>query len=491
MRWMRFLLTISLGLALFGVSAEEAKLLSLHDAILLSLRYNANVRTAELNRVTQKFALEVAKWQFQPKYSFSAGDSWSTSRSGSSFSPMTQSWNAGPGVSWDSPIGTTVNVSQDNNWGGDSQYNPSVSVQIIQPLIAGFGEAVVEASLRDAYDTEKTNKLNLKQTIMSQVTATIAAYMNLVGAENSVDVDQQSVDRAKTNLFQTKLLIQAGQNPQSDATQAEAQVAQALAQLQADKSQLIISRYQLLQIIGLNPTANIRIVHDVPLEKYHLPSVDQNIQAALENNVSYQVSEIAIASTARSVMTAKDANRWSLNLEEDYSRGGAVDDTSLVPPSTALNANNLLGGGVNNIVNNSAYGSTTSLNLTIPIDNKSNQGAILDAEIALQEAQINLKQAKQNLTIQVMSTRDSLVSSAMQIKLDTNQVNYDKQTLDNTLRSYRAGIASSLQVSQQSQTYTNDQHSLVSAKIAYFNQLATFDQLYGHTLDTWGIQVQY
>ena len=477
MRRMRFLLTIPLFLACFSVFAEEAKVLSLQDAILLSLRYNANVRTAELARVSQKFSLEEnTEWAFEPQYSLSANAGWTTTRTSSSYQSMTPSWSVTPGVIWQNPIGTKVTIGPATNPSNSSPYNPGVLVTITQNLIQGFGRsAALEVALENAYDTEKVNKLNLKQTIMQQVTATISAYMAVVGAENSVAVDQEAVDRAKTNLFQTNLLIQAGQNAQSDAVQANSQVAQALSQLQTDTSTLIIDRYTLLQTIGLNPDAKIRILHDVPLDKYQLISQDQNVQSALDNNVSYQAAVIGLGATARSVMTAKDTNRPTLNLIEAYSRGGNTgSDVAL-----------------DNVLNNSAYSSTTSLSLTVPIDNKTNQAAIIDAEIALQSAQLSVKQAKQDLTIQVLSARDSLASSAMQIKLDRDQVNYDKQTLDNTIRSYRAGISSSLQVAQQSQTYANDQRSLVAAQISYFTQFSQFDELYGHTLDTWGIHVQY
>ena len=492
---MRFLLIIPLSLAVFTVCAEEVKLLSLQDAILLGLRYNANVRTAELNRVVQKFQLEVAQWQFQPHYSFSAGDSWSTSRYGNQFSPMTQTWSATPGVSWNSPIGTTVTASESNSWAGHNHFSPATNVTITQPLISGFGEAVVEAGLEEAYDTEKTNKLGLKSTIMSQVTSTISAYMTVVGAENSVEVDQESLDRAKTNLFQTKLYIQAGQNPQSDQVQAEAQVAQAMSQLQLDKSALVIAKYSLLQTIGLEPTSNIRVLHDVPLEKYHLLSEEESIKKTLENNIDYQTAVIQIATASRGVMQAKDANRWSLDLTETYNRGGYVNSPASIAapvaaPMTASPANTL-GGGFNSLIGNTAYGSTTGLTLTVPIDAKDKQGSLLSAEIGLEAAQLNLKQAKQTLIIQTMSSRDSLVNAETQIQLEESQVKLDQQTLQNTQRSYRAGMSSSLQVTQQSQTLANDQRLLVTAKIGYFEALASFDQMYGHTLDTWGIHVQY
>ena len=46
-----------------------AKKLSLREAIFLALRNSPDVENAELQRVLDKFALETARYQFQPHYS--------------------------------------------------------------------------------------------------------------------------------------------------------------------------------------------------------------------------------------------------------------------------------------------------------------------------------------------------------------------------------------------------------------------------------------
>lgn len=496
MRFKSILLTVTaLAMPIFAFSktappvspsVNPVKHLTLREAILLGLRFNANVRSAELDRVVQKYSLVVAQWAFEPHYAFTMKRQWKISR-GDGKKETGQSWSATPSMGWTSPIGTTVSTGAGIGWGGGTTFAPSVDVDVIQPLIRGFGKAVVEADLQDAYDQEKVHKLTLKQTVMSQVTSTISAYMALVGAENSLDVDKESLARARTNLFQTRLLIKAGQNPRSDEVQAKSQIAQALAQSQADKNALTIARYQLLQAIGLKPSTKIQVSHIVPLQKYRILPEEQSVKSALANNVAYQTSVIGIASLTRSVLTAKDANRWQLNFEENYSRGGSGGDGSL----DALDDNHLLNGGVNNILGNNPYGSTTSLTLTVPIHKLDNKALILSSKIALERAEMNLKQARQDLIIQTMSTRDSLLSQRTQIRLNQNQVNYDKETLENTTRRYRAGISSSYEVTQQSQTLAGDERTLVSSEMSYFTALAQFDQSYGHTLETWGIHVNY
>lgn len=491
-------ITVLLGLMVSICYAATPQKLTLREAILLSMRYNANVRTAELNRVLQKFQLAVAKWQFEPKYTFTAARTWNNNYSSKQGYSSNQAWQVGPSTSWESPIGTNVSMGLGAEWGhNNGKFEPGLTVNITQPLIAGFGRDYVEATLRNAFASEKINKLNLKQTVMQQVTSTITAYMTLVGAENSIDVDKQSLQRARTTLFQTRQLIKAGQNPQSDEVQAKSQVAQALAQLQSDKSALTIARYQLLQTIGLKPTTQISIAHEVPLQRYRVWSKEHSIKLSIANNVSYQTAVLGMAVLGRNLYVAKQNNRWSLTLSETYTRGGG-DGSSVLPPAEGVGvptASPLLGhsqfvNGFNNLLAGHNYGFSTSLNLSIPIDDMSNKENVLSARIALQNAEITLKQARQNLIIKTMSDRDNLLNLQTQIKLDQSQVDYDKQTLRNTIMRYKAGISSSYEVTQQSQTLASDQRNLVNEKITYFNALASFDENCGHTLQTWHISIK-
>ena len=110
-------ITVLLGLMVSICYAATPQKLTLREAILLSMRYNANVRTAELNRVLQKFQLAVAKWQFEPKYTFTAARTWNNNYSSKQGYSSNQAWQVGPSTSWESPIGTNVSMVLGAEWG--------------------------------------------------------------------------------------------------------------------------------------------------------------------------------------------------------------------------------------------------------------------------------------------------------------------------------------------------------------------------------------
>lgn len=474
------ILTIFLAVIVFshGFADGQKKILTLRDAITLGLRFNATVRNAELDRVTQKFDLFLQRWNFMPQYDdLKIEKDWNQSRV-TGVPGSSQTWSVSSGMNWKSHYGTTVKVTPSGLSGGVSssqnRFHPSVDIDITQQLMKGFGRAVVDAALESAIVTNETQKLNLKDTLMQQITTTIQNYMSVVEDENSIEVDKESIDRAKTNLFQTQQFILAGNNPRSDEIQAKTQVASAQVQLQQDLSALAIARYQLMQTIGLKPSAQIEVSHALPTRVFHLPPEKDCIDMALKHNVTYQTSVLTMANTARSLMTAKDSARWGLALEENYSRGTGAGGNV----------------GVNGLLNNANYGSTTSLTLTIPIDDMNLKSAVLSAKIAMEEAEISLQQDRQNLIITTESSYNNLHNDQIQVQLDKKQVALDKQNMVNAQRKYQAGITDSLAVTQLSETLSSDQRSLVSARIQYFEDLATFDQSLGHALKTWGITIK-
>jgi outer membrane protein TolC len=182
--------------------------LTLNDAILLAVRTNPNVQQSQLSYLMQKFNLHVQEWQFQPHYSFQAGVTQTRANSSGSAFSNSQNWNAQPAVSLQTPIGTQVTLAA-NNTNADN-YNPGLSLQIMQPLMRGFGTAVVESSLNNAKDSTIITKLNVEGTLRSTITAVINAYLDVVTAEKTISIDEEALKRAQKSVEQTRQYIQGG-----------------------------------------------------------------------------------------------------------------------------------------------------------------------------------------------------------------------------------------------------------------------------------------
>lgn len=137
---------------------NETRQISLQEAILLAVRQNPNVQISQLNHTLQKFSLEIQRWQFSPHYALNAKATTNRTYSVTDEGQVTENATGiTPSVSWLSPVGTKVELSAANNLG--HHYNPGVSLQIMQPLLRGFGRPIVEAELYNALDSELISSL--------------------------------------------------------------------------------------------------------------------------------------------------------------------------------------------------------------------------------------------------------------------------------------------------------------------------------------------
>ena len=259
--------------------------LSLKEAILLAVRSNPNVQQSQLNYVSQKFNLWVQQWQFYPHYAFEASV---TKGSADGF-------DVKPSVSLLTPVGAQFTLGSANN--STNHFHPGLSLQVMQPLMRGFGKAVVEAALNNAKDTEVISRLTVEGTLRSTVTAVINAYLDVVSAERTVQIDEEALVRAQKSVEQTKLFIKAGHKAGNELVTVEANVASARTLLENDKNNLTQARYALLTAIGVDPNTEMGFTTlnlDELMKKYHLPTLQQTKRLILENDIQYQVDQITL-----------------------------------------------------------------------------------------------------------------------------------------------------------------------------------------------------
>ncbi|AHE68357.1 outer membrane protein [Legionella oakridgensis ATCC 33761 = DSM 21215] len=177
--------------------SAKAQFLSLREAILLALRYNPNIRNAELDRIIQRYQLRLAENQFELQYALAGTVQSEKSHYSGIGSTTTNSSIFTPEIGLKTKFGTDLSLQMDNNVASIGGYNPLLNFSISQPLLRGFGKAANEAGLLDAQDNEWLNKLNLQQAVMDQVTQVITSYRALILSGNSLQNERRQLEEAK------------------------------------------------------------------------------------------------------------------------------------------------------------------------------------------------------------------------------------------------------------------------------------------------------
>ncbi len=473
------LITALTFVSLSKAQTLEARELSLDEAIRLAVRENPNVETAQLSHVLQKFALEVQQWQFQPHFAFQAIRTTSRSYAVTPGGYVTSNETGfQPSASLLTPIGTQITLAAPNNV--TNHYNPGVSLQIMQPLLRGFGKPIVEAALYNALDGEVISRLAVEGQLRTTVTAVINAYLDVVSAQNTLGIDQQALRRSEESVRQTQLFIKAGHKAGVELVTVQADEASAQTKIENDKNNLEQARYALLTTIGIDPSTEVRfnsVNVSALIKKYHIPTLENAKQMILENDIQFQTDQITLhGSVKRSVLAAYDNTRWQLNLAANSSAGNGTGG--------GPNA------GLNSLINGVNQTNSASLTLTIPIDDRPAKVALASAKIALREAELALQQEKWSKETSVINGWNNIYSSERAEHFAENAERLQEKTYHISFQKYSFGLIDSLELQNATQQYREAQQTLLAARINYLKALVNLDLLIGTTLQTWNIKVQ-
>ena len=468
-----------LSFTLYGQSETAKPIeLSLNEAILLAIRENPNVQKVQLDYIEKKFALGVAQWQFQPQFKFTASRS-ITRTVAQGIEQTGNSTTIQPAVTLNTPIGTQLSLTSVNNISG--HYNPALTLQIIQPLMRGFGRAIVEAALYNAIDSEIIGRLDIESALRETVTSVIKAYLDVVSAQQAIIIDEDALKRARTSVKQTQIFIKAGKKAGSELVTVQASVATAEGRLEDHRNSLKQKEYALLAAIGLNPNTSVHYTNlDIKklIKKYSIPGLDETKQLELENDISYQIANITLnGATKRGLEIAKDNTRWQLDLTINGTTGNGS------------------GGGANAGINSlgNGYNQTQSalLNLTIPIDDRAAQQSLLQAKIGLRESLINLKKSKWDIDTRAINDWNNIFSTERSLHFAEDAEHLQSKTYQISFQKYSYGLIDSLTLQTAQKDLITSQQSLLDARIAYLTSLVELDASTGKTLRTWDVKVRY
>ena len=284
---------------------QAPRTLSLNEAIALALRYNPDVKSAELQRILDKFSLEIVKQQY--------GVVWNpitlTSTIQNRAAPI---WSAGVGFGVTAPSGTAVTYTHANNLlGGNAGVN---TLSITQHLLKGFGLAVNSINYQNGIDNEKIARLAFKDSVINTVVAVIGAYRTLVSAYNSLEASKATLVSTKQQVKMAELQVKAGELSSNDLVQQEASLESYRLSVVSQENALRQAYQSFLSSIGLISSANILIDRTIQVKKEKIPSISRCIELALKHNIKYQTAVITLRETKRALITAEDARKWTLDM---------------------------------------------------------------------------------------------------------------------------------------------------------------------------------
>ncbi|MDI9818976.1 MULTISPECIES: TolC family protein [unclassified Legionella] len=460
-----------------GAVPKKPQQLTLREAILLALRYNANIQNAELDRIIQRYQLRLAHNEFELQYALAGSAVAERSRFSGIGRASNTSVLATPEIDYKTKWGSQISLNLDNNVSNYNSYTPVLNFSITQPLLRGFGQEVNEAGLLDAIDNEWLNKLNLQQSVIDQVTQVIVTYRALILSGNNLQTQRLQLKEAQKTFETNEKKIEAGQLEPTANIQQSYQIESLSLMVEQAENDFKTTAQTLLQTIGLDPKMRLSVPSDVVVDSIVVPDLKESIDIAFNHNSQYLAQKMALRADERAYKVAKNQQLWQLDVGANVQSGKVID----------IDGTN----GLRNIYSGRNLTESARLTLTIPINDIGRRNQLIAAKVRLEKDRLNLIAVKRALETEITNIIYTIESLAKRYQLAQKQVKLAAQSYSLEKKKLEAGIASALDVNNTQNQLIQAQIGLISAKIAYLNQLSALQRLLGTTLDYWQIKLRY
>ena len=456
-------------------SVTHNPVLTLNDAILLSLRYNPSVQSENLQRVIDKFSLRMAEHNYELQYALTAN----TQYTANTAQGVPTTFQATSGLQQTTTLNNSVGTQfalQANQNGNGNHFSPSVTFSVTQPLLQGFGRDVNLAPLHNAQDAEILSRLTVKNTMAQTITTVLQDYRAVMLAENQLAIQKMTVTNDQKTLDQVNLQIKAGVKAPADAVQAQAALTTDQLQVKQSEFAVIQAKQTLLTDIGIDPRRPIEIVPEINTDSIGVPDLQENLKIGLMNNYNFQGALIAQRENERNFMVAKDKQRWQVNVVSSVSTSHA-------------SGNNTPGAGPQNLYwgNGSA---NFQVQASIPIDNYGLKQQLLQAQIAIRQQEIVIAKTQRDFETQVINSINNLKISKQQIEIAKQSRDFAKKSLEMAKIKLLYGRVAMFEVTSLQNQLTTAEISVITSQINFLNALAQLHYLLGTTLNVWHINVR-
>jgi len=420
--------------------------------------------------------------------------------------------------------GTNFFTTWDNTRSSSSSpanlFNPSVQSSIFvgfqQQLLNGFGRSVNTRNIRIAKNNRKIADWAFAQQVITTVTNTITAYWELVFARENVQVQQQAVTVAEKLYNDNKKQLEIGTMAPLDVTRAESELA-------TDRQNLIVAQTIQLQdqqnlknAISKDPLApNLIELEIIPTDKPTPPaaieaaSFEESIREAFSKRPELQEQLLNLTNAGIDVRATRNALLPIATLSAQYGTVGLSGNqpklgapvagvgTQLVdangnpvnvfiPTSTVPVVGTARGGfsdATSSLFHNNFPDYLVSLNVQIPIRNRSAQADNGRALLLQRQLETQMQQLKNAALLDVRNTFIALEQDRARVEAASKARELQQQTFDAEQKKYQLGASTVYLVIQTQRDLIAAQGTELRALADLEEAKANYERALGRTLD--------
>jgi outer membrane protein TolC len=470
--------------------------MSLPDCIQEALQHNLDVQIQRYNPQISFYNLHSAYGGYDPTFNFSGQHNYNDS--GGSFqnglhvagSEYNQD-SFSSGFNGTAPWGMTYNL------GGNIQstkgenfaitnlpfQNSSAQVgalTLTQPLLKNFWIDQTRLNIRVAKNRLKYSEQGLREQIITSVTAVENAYYELIYALENVEVQQEALELAQTQLDQDNQRVQIGTLAILSVQQDESQVAQSQANLIAAQFTLVTDQNTLKNLLA---DTNYAQWHDTdirPTQTLAAPAQTFNLQDSWRKGMTERPDLLqARLNVEQQGIQLKFYNNQlypSLDLVGSYGYNGSAGGN--------------FGDTFNQLNQTDTPFWSYGVQLSMPLSNVGARNNYKAGKVTLQQLLLQMKQFEQNVLVEIDNAVKQAQSNYQSAQATKQARIYAEAALDAEEKTYAVGKATTFEVLQYQNNLTAARSQEIRALANYNEALANLAAQEGSTIDRNNITIE-
>ena len=428
--------------------------LNLQSAIRLALEDSRQAQSLRIDREEQLYRVEDIDDRYIPSWSTSIGVSESKTGelglSSNASSSMQLHTGGALTLSWSKPLR------------GD---NRSTTLRLSQPLLRGFGLRLERDRVSRVHLQEEINRRAFRDAAAGMIHSVIGAWRNVQSARASLKIARESRERARDQLKNSKTLVSIGELAPQELIHAEAAVVNRQYQVTDSERDHRNAMNNLRDVLDMDPDVTLELVEE-PLDlEETIPNMEASVETAFDRRTDWLQAETTIVFTDMELYAARNNKLPDLALTGAMNHSSATDEVDWF------------------------VGVTYSKLFSGFLKDKDSTRALVRARHAVRQAQLRLRETKQNILRQVDEAVYTVRVALRQIEQSRNAVELAQRRLELQQRKMSVGLSSATELEQVENDLIEAQERRIEARVAYLDALTSLDAATGTTLDRWGITI--
>jgi len=428
--------------------------------------------------------------------------------------------------------GTTFNILLNNDRNSTSPsaniFNPAITSSLIvaieQPLLNGWGFLPHTRFILEAKNTSAIGKLQFEEQVIASITQVETQYWILVADRQAVDVANETIAAYQKFYDADKRLLKIGSVSPSDVVFAESFLAQGNQILLGARAAEQTQAAEVLRLITKDPSdPRLKGVDVAPTTApEHSPqvpniSLEDAAKEAWASRPELQIDQLVLRNDDYNVRATHNALLPSLNLSAEYVSVGLSGNTpgAFIPNGTftpdlnepivdqngtQATSNGIpiflgipngafgptvaggIGGAYSQIFHNTSPEYAASLNLNLPLRNRSAQAANAQDQLTEREDQVVQQRQKSTIYSDVTKALAAVNLDAAQVDAAVKATQLAQQSYEYEVDKFNLGQADTYFVVEYASILNQAKLAELQSKANYEIALANFNQALGRTL---------